>query len=159
MSSATRSKPPGGRELSNEEMAELKEAFEMFDDDASGDISLKELGRVMEQLGLTPTEAELHAIIADVDTDGSGSIEFPEFLTVMSKKMQDVDVNQEIQETFHLFDKDCNGRIDAKELRLTLAKFGEEISDTELEEMMTEADLDGDGEINFEEFARMMRTR
>ena len=54
----------------------------------AGTITTKELGTVMRSLGQNPTEAELQDMVNEVDADGSGTIEFPEFLNLMAKKMK-----------------------------------------------------------------------
>jgi Ca2+-binding EF-hand superfamily protein len=51
---------------------------------------------------------------------GNGTIDFPEFLTMMARKMKDTDSEEEIREAFRVFDKDGNGFISAAELRLVL---------------------------------------
>ena len=56
-------------------------------------------------------------MIEEVDTDGNGTIDFPEFLGMMARKMQDTDTEEEIREAFKVFDKDGNGFISAAELR------------------------------------------
>jgi calmodulin len=56
-------------------------------------------------------------MIEEVDTDGNGTIDFPEFLSMMARKMQDTDTEEEIREAFKVFDKDGNGFISAAELR------------------------------------------
>uniref|UniRef100_A0A0R3Q3G5 Calmodulin n=1 Tax=Brugia timori TaxID=42155 RepID=A0A0R3Q3G5_9BILA len=66
---------------------EFKEAFSLFDKDGDGTITTKELGTVMRSLGQNPTEAELQDMINEVDADGNGTIDFPEFLTMMARKM------------------------------------------------------------------------
>src|SRR3954449_12167878 len=83
-------------------------AFSLFDKDGDGTITSKELGTVMRSLGQNPTEAELQDMINEVDADGNGTIDFPEFLTMMAKKMQDQDTEDEIREAFKVFDKDGN---------------------------------------------------
>lgn len=55
-----------------------------------------------------------------------------------------------------MFDKDNNGYISAAELKLVMANLGEKLTDDEVNDMIREADMDGDGQINFEEFVRMM---
>ena len=55
-------------------------------------------------------------MINEVDVDGNGTIDFPEFLNLMERKMKDTDSQEELKETFHLFDKDKNGFISAAEL-------------------------------------------
>jgi len=68
-------------QLTEEQIAEFKEAFSLFDKDGDGTITTKELGTVMRSLGQNPTEAELADMINEVDADGSGTIDFPEVTT------------------------------------------------------------------------------
>ncbi|KAL7009648.1 hypothetical protein EMMF5_000556 [Cystobasidiomycetes sp. EMM_F5] len=140
-------------------LAEFKEAFSLFDKDGDGTITTKELGTVMRSLGQNPTEAELQDMINEVDTDSNGTIDFPEFLTMMARKMKDTDSEEEIKEAFKVFDKDGNGFISAAELRHVMTNLGEKLSDTEVEEMIREADVDGDGQINYDEFVKMLTAR
>ncbi|KAG6916990.1 hypothetical protein DXG01_004334 [Tephrocybe rancida] len=143
---------------------EFKEAFSLFDKgeaanliaaaDGDGTITTKELGTVMRSLGQNPTEAELQDMINEVDADGNGTIDFPEFLTMMARKMRDTDSEEEIKEAFKVFDKDGNGYISSAELRHVMTNLGEKLSDTEVDEMIREADVDGDGQINYDEFVK-----
>lgn len=91
--------------LTEEQIAEFKEAFSLFDKDGDGTITTKELGTVMRSLGQNPTEAELADMINEVDADGNGTIDFPEFLTMMARKMKDTDseVGVRVISTFSLF--------------------------------------------------------
>ena len=84
-------------QLTEEQIAEFKEAFSLFDKDGDSTITTKELGTVM-RLGQNPTEAELQDMINEVDADGNGTIDFPEFLTMMARKMKDTDSEEEILE-------------------------------------------------------------
>ena len=92
-------------QLTNVQIAEFKEAFSLFDKDDDGTITTKELGTVMRALGQNPTEAELQDMINEVEQDGSGTIDFPEFLTLMARKMQDSDSEEEIKEAFRVFER------------------------------------------------------
>ena len=85
-------------QLTEEQIAEFKEAFSLFDKDGDGTITTKELGTVMRSLGQNPTEAELADMINEVDADGNGTIDFPEFLTMMARKMKDTD--SEVRQSF-----------------------------------------------------------
>ena len=80
----------------------------------------------------------------------SGYIEFPEFLTMMARKMKDSDSEDEIREAFRVFDKDGNGFISAAELRYVMTNIGEKLTDEEVDEMVQVADIDEDGQINYE---------
>ncbi|XP_009329299.1 PREDICTED: calmodulin, striated muscle [Pygoscelis adeliae] len=140
----------------HEQIAEFKEAFSLFDRDGDGCITTKELGTVMRSLGQNPTEAELQDMVGEVDADGSGTIDFPEFLSLMARKMRDTDSEEEIREAFRVFDKDGNGYISAAELRHVMTNLGEKLTDEEVDEMIKEADCNNDGQVNYEEFVRMM---
>ncbi|KAL3887114.1 hypothetical protein ACJMK2_027070 [Sinanodonta woodiana] len=146
-------------QLTEEQITEFKEAFSLFDKDGDGTITTKELGTVMRSLGQNPTEAELHDMIKEVDADGNGKIDFPEFLTMMSKKIRETDTEEDIREAFRVFDKDGNGYISSAELRHVMTNLGEKLTDEEVEEMIKEADVDGDGQVNYEEFVRMMMSK
>ncbi|CAD7688818.1 unnamed protein product [Nyctereutes procyonoides] len=128
-------------QLTEEQIAEFKEAFSLFDKDGDRTITTKELGTDM---------------INEVDTDGNGTIDFPEFLTMMARKMKDTDSEEEIREAFRVFDKDGNGYIGAAELHHVMTNLGEKLTYEEVDEMIREADIDGDGQVNYEEFVQMM---
>ncbi len=69
---------------------------------------------------------------------------------MMAKKMRETDSEEELREAFRVFDKDGNGYISAAELRHVMTNLGEKLSDEEVDEMIKEADLDGDGMVNYE---------
>merc|ERR1711900_118476 len=100
-------------QLNDERIAEFKEAFTLFDKDGDGTITTKELGTVMRSLGQNPTEAELQDMINEVDADGNGTIDFPEFLSLMARKMKDTDTEEELIEAFKVFDRDGKPRREA----------------------------------------------
>merc|ERR1711981_819665 len=148
--------PKMADQLTEEQIAEFKEAFSLFDKDGDGTVTTKELGTVMRSLGQNPTEAELQDMINEVDADGNGTIDFPEFLSLMARKMKDTDTEEELIEAFKVFDRDGNGFISAAELRHVMTNLGEKLTDEEVDKMIREADVDGDGQINYEEFVKMM---
>jgi len=92
-----------------------------------------------------------------VDDDGSGTIEYEEFLKMMTHKILNRDPKDEILKAFRLFDDDETGKISFKNLKRVAKELGERMTDEELQEMIDEADRDGDGEVNEEEFLRIMK--
>ncbi|TKV91686.1 hypothetical protein SEVIR_9G113600v4 [Setaria viridis] len=142
--------------LTQEEIDEFKEVFNIYDKDRNGFITSKELGTVMKSLGKNFTEPELQAMIKDVDADGNGSIDFHEFLNLMAHKLKDTDSEEKLREAFDVIDKDGDGYISAAELRQVMTNLGEKVTDQEVKEMIREADTDGDGRVSFEEFKRRM---
>lgn len=143
-------------QLTPDKVNEFKEAFEIFDKDKDGYITTKELGDIMYNLGQTPNMTELQEMIKEVDIDGNGTIDFKEFLGLMARKMRDTDNNEELIETFKVFDKDGNGLISPNELLSVINSLHENVTMDEVNEMVKEADIDGDGYINYQEFVRMI---
>uniref|UniRef100_A0ACD5W9L9 Uncharacterized protein n=1 Tax=Avena sativa TaxID=4498 RepID=A0ACD5W9L9_AVESA len=146
-------------ELSKEQIEEFRAAFSLFDKDGDGTITSKELGTVMRSLGQRPSEAELHQMIAEVDTDGNGALDFTEFISLLERKMRDTGVEEELREAFQVFDQDSNGFISLNEFRNVMVELGERLTEEELAEMLREADTDGDGQINYSEFVKVMMAK
>merc|ERR1711998_319438 len=92
--------------LTEEQMEEIREAFGLFDADASGMIDVRELKAAMRALGF-----ELKNMVTDVDNDGNGTIEFSEFLMMMTAKMGEKDTREDIEKVFKLFDDDNTNKI------------------------------------------------
>ncbi|KAL3773843.1 hypothetical protein ACHAWO_002208 [Cyclotella atomus] len=151
--SAKKNPPP---QLTDDQKQEIREAFDLFDTDGSGTIDAKELKVAMRALGFDPSKEEIRKLISQVDTDKSGTVNFPEFLNMMTTKMGERDSREEIIKAFRLFDDDETGKISFRNLKRVAVELGETISDEELQEMIDEADRDGDGEVSQEEFIRIM---
>ncbi|KAK2094581.1 Centrin-1 [Saguinus oedipus] len=144
-------------ELTEDQKQEVREAFDLFDVDGSGTIDVKELKVAMRALGFEPRKEEMKKMISEVDKEGTGKISFNDFLAVMTQKMSEKDTKEEILKAFRLFDDDETGKISFKNLKRVANELGENLTDEELQEMIDEADRDGDGEVNEEEFLRIMR--
>eukprot|EP00173_Palmaria_palmata_P002152 Plantae.Rhodophyta-Palmaria_palmata.ctg23364.p1 GENE.Plantae.Rhodophyta-Palmaria_palmata.ctg23364~~Plantae.Rhodophyta-Palmaria_palmata.ctg23364.p1 ORF type:complete len:154 (-),score=39.04 Plantae.Rhodophyta-Palmaria_palmata.ctg23364:154-615(-) len=144
------------RGLSGEKVDECRQAFNVFDKNGDGDISLNELGSVLRSLGQKPTKKSVRLMIKKVDADGSGTIDFDEFLTLMAAKLKHQDLRSEMLKSFKLFDKDGSGKISANELEAVLRGFGQSLTPEEIEDTLREADKNNDGEIDIQEFIEMM---
>ncbi|OWJ99721.1 CETN2 [Cervus elaphus hippelaphus] len=139
-------------ELTEEQKQEIREAFDLFDADGTGTIDV-----AMRALGFEPKKEEIKKMISEIDKEGTGKMNFSDFLTVMTQKMSEKDTKEEILKAFKLFDDDETGKISFKNLKRVAKELGENLSDEELQEMIDEADRDGDGEVNEQEFLRIMK--
>ncbi|KAL7081157.1 hypothetical protein ACP275_14G021700 [Erythranthe tilingii] len=145
--------------LNEAQSVEFQEAFTQFDKDGDGCITIDDLARMMRCLDqIIPTQKELRDIINEIDSNRNGTIEFDEFLNHMAKNLKKIDADNELKEAFKVFDKDQNGYISANELRQTMINLGEKLTVEEVEQMVREADLNGDGQISFDEFVKTMAT-
>ena len=142
--------------LSPEQVAEMKEVFNIFDVDGDNTISTKELGKVMNSLGQNPNEAELRELIQEYDNDGNGTLDFPEFLELMAKKLKQIDTEEELVEAFKIFDRDQDGLLTKSDLKNIFKILGEQVDEEYIEKLIHLADQDGDESINFVEFCKMM---
>ena len=140
-------------------LKEYRDAFELFDKDKDGTITAKELANVMKSLNQDPTEQDLNEMIAEVDTDGNGHIDFEEFVSLMNRRSKETDAEEEVINAFKVLDKDGQGIISSTELRHLMTTLGDKLTEEEVDEMIKEADFDGNGSINYEEFVRMMMTK
>ncbi|KAK7613018.1 hypothetical protein IWX49DRAFT_51713 [Phyllosticta citricarpa] len=146
-------------EMSQQQLDDFRAAFSVFDKNSDGVITAEELGEVMRSLGQEPTEEELRDIVNELDVDTSGSIDFEEFLKMMAAKSKSMDSEQELRQAFAVFDRDGTGTIDASELSHVLKSLGEKLSDAEIDEIIKQADLNGDGAIDYNEFVRFIKSQ
>jgi len=121
-----------------------------------GSVDSSQVSGIMKSIGQNPSDAEIQDMVNQVDKDGTGSIDFPEFLMMMAMKADSENAEDEIREAFQVFDGDGNGYINRQELTLVMSNLGEKLTTTEIQGMIDEADIDGDGQINYEEFYNMM---
>lgn len=158
-----RSKSPGGRRgaerrgLTEDEIEEIKEAFNLFDTDGSGTIDPKELRAAMQSLGFETKNPTIYSMIADLDKLGS-AIDFDTFLDAITDKLGDKESRGGIYKIFELFDDDKTGNINLNNLRRVAKELGETMSVDELNEMLERAASNGH-EITREDFYTIMTKR
>jgi calmodulin len=146
-------------EISDDKVTILKELFDLYDTDKDGCINTIELGDVMKALGVDQTQDELQEMVNEVDSNNKGKIEFKEFLQLFARKLKGNKSEDELMEAFKLYDKDGNGSVSAAEFRHVMTTMGEKLTEEEVEEMIINADMNGDGIINYHEFINLKMTK
>lgn len=144
-------------EINEQVQKDIKETFNMFDAENEGRIESSKLKLAMRALGFEPKKEEIKKILCEYDKEGKGFIGYDDFYTLMAKKIEDKDASDEIMKAFQLFDDKNTGKIGLQNLKRVAKELGESLSDEELKEMISEADRDGDGFVNKDEFLRIMK--
>ena len=111
----------------------------------------------MRALGFDVKKAEVSDLMRQYDKEGSGKIEYQDFLEIMTQKIGERDPTEEVKKAFRLFDEDGTGYVTLKNLRRIARELGEQLSDEELKAMIDEFDKDNDGQISQEEFLNIMK--
>merc|ERR1712037_19277 len=145
--------------LEDEQLRTLKRTFEQFDSDKSGSISVETLNTILKMMGMHVSSGALDEIVQEIDEDGSGSLEFPEFIQLAAKFLIEEDEEQmrwELREAFRIYDKQGNGYITTGVLKEILREIDSTLSEDNLEEIVDEVDDDDSGTVDFDEFMAMM---
>merc|ERR1712076_182486 len=121
--------------LTSDEVEEIKEAFDLFDTDQSGAISVSELTSAMKSLGFDVKHAVVFQMIAEISDKNS---------------------REDIERVFKLFDSDRTGEVSLDNMKRVAKELGEDISPQELQEIIQRADLDGDGALTMDDFYQVM---
>ncbi|KVH88640.1 probable calcium-binding protein CML15 [Cynara cardunculus var. scolymus] len=147
------------RVLAVEQLNQLRDIFARFDMDSDGSLTYLELAALLRSLGLKLSGDQIYILFHNMDSNGNGAIEFEELVGAMSidVKTEEILINQrQLHEAFRWFDREGNGFITPAQLAKSMAKLGQPLTYRELTAMLEEADIDGDGVINFREFTRVM---
>lgn len=99
---------------------------------------------------------DAETVFNEADRDGSGFVDFGEFLRLISTFMKEPYTKDELIEAFSIFDQDKSGLISAKELKNVCMQTGDKLSDSEIDEILENADTNSDGMLSIEEFAQML---
>ena len=134
---------------------ELQKAFRQLDTNSDGKLSRDELIEGYRQILGDLAEVEVDRILKIADSDGSGEIDYSEWVVATTDKKRLLS-NEKLETAFNLFDKDGSGTISANEVREVLG-VGKNIDEKIWNDIVMEVDANGDGEISFSEFKTMMQ--
>jgi len=147
--------------LTQEQIAEFKNAFDLYDKDEDGFISIESVGIVMRALGINPTEIELQNIVNDQEDEGDKGadpiINFQQFLSLIYNKLKIIKIEEELIQACEPFDYEGKGLIFENDFRYAVGNLVCEIfNDEEVAEMLREFGSDDDEQIKYKELARML---
>ncbi|XP_052764554.1 neo-calmodulin-like isoform X1 [Mya arenaria] len=147
-------------EITDQHLKDIRDTFNLLDTDHDGKLTKSELAKLLRYTGSLKSEAEMEEILAPIDTDHNGSIDYDEFKKYIIEKgilksLAD-EVCYEMQDAFNVFDRDKNGYIDKEELKRVLTQVGDKMPEALADEFIKEADLNGDGKIDYAEFCKHM---
>ncbi|GLV35914.1 Ecdysone-induced protein 63F 1 [Carabus blaptoides fortunei] len=152
------------KDFTETELQDLRTAFDLLDRNQDGRVTIGELQFMLQNLGIEVREEVVQELIKEVTQTGAGLMNETEFLQWISRiqslrqepESDDDECNKDLIAAFRVFDRDCNGYITRDELRSAMDMIGEQVTDQQLNDLLTLADVDMDGKINYEEFARLL---
>lgn len=145
--------------LSEEEICELREAFNIFDVNSEGTIDKDKLILLLFSLKQYPTKEELEETMKAQGFDKLEQINFDQFLKIIGKRVNTKKIDEDVyfRNLFDSMDRNKNGMISIHEIRYIILHSNENISEKDLELLMNNVDSDNDGLISFEEFLSFMK--
>ncbi len=144
--------------LTPEEINEFREIFNLVDKDGGGSITKVELSELMDTLGIDASPEEIDLMISEIDQDGNGDIDFEEFVTVMSRKVNATYTSDQVKQSFKVFEGGSpHGFVKAEALIRALSTYGtEKLSEDQARDLVSQLEVDSNGNINYEEYVAMM---
>ena len=143
--------------LGDKKSKEYINAFERFDKDYDGFISIDDLAEIMKKIGRPVNEGELQDVKGEINPNDNSIFDLKEYMSIMDKRNREKDSDEDLLTIFQIIDKDENDLIGPTELLNFMDALGHKVSQEETEEMIKEFDEDGDGYCTFKEFIKMMK--
>ncbi|XP_042205818.1 troponin C, isotype gamma-like [Homarus americanus] len=145
--------------LEADQIEALQKAFDSFDTDGKGAITTDTVSTILRMMGVKISEKNLQEVIAETDEDGSGELEFEEFVELAAKFLIEEDeeaLKTELKEAFRIYDKGGDGYITTDVLKEILRELDNRLTEEDLDNIIEEVDEDGSGTLDFDEFMEMM---
>ena len=137
--------------------AKYRPSFDMLDKNGDGYITVSEIAITYESMGLSPPETLIRQMQRLASIKGRSGIDFEQFAATMERVASRHDVEEELRSAFSLVDKDNDGLVSREEILQVADGLGETLSDREFGRLMRDADTNGDGFLNQEEFTVLMK--
>ena len=144
--------------MNDQEIAEVRETFSLFDRDGDDKIAIGELGLFLRALRRAPTDSEVTAYAKQLDPKSSGKISIAELLPFLAKTpaINKQQAEADLVAAFRVFDADRTGFIAAGELKHIVTSVGEKMSERDADELIKEADPNGSGRVDYQAFAKRL---
>ncbi len=145
-------------QLNEDQIKVLRETFTALDHNGDGQLTVAEMKEGIQKAGLKDIPQDLVQIVEGVDADGSGVIDYSEFLAAtLDKRLY---LQEDIcWSAFRVFDRNGDGKISQEELKQVVQQgdVSDAVGASQIGELLKEIDGNGDGMIDFQEFMLMMR--
>ena len=144
-------------DIPEEKLQEYKEAFNMFDRNKKGTLSIGDITKIMKNFGYPMTKEEARGMISNVDASGDGEVDFEEFVMLMEKQVHNLS-DDPVLLAFRDFDKNDDGKITNREFKYILTHVGENtFSEEEVEGLFKDCGLKEEDELEYEDFVLLWR--
>ena len=147
----------GPHELNPIVVEDLKEMFRILDVDKTGKVNINDLKDVMESIGNQGRNSMVYHLLIFHENQGKNYIDFSDFLQIMAQPLNYANSENDVEKIFSRFDPSLE-YIDYDRLRKVAIDLNENLDAYELKEMIKIADPDGDGQVTFDDFYKMMTT-
>ena len=145
-------------DIPEEKISEYREAFNMFDRNKKGTVSIGDLTKIMKNFGYPMSKEDARKMISSVDASGDGEVDFDEFVMLMEKQTHNLG-DDPVLNAFRDFDKNDDGKITNHEFRYILTHVGDNLyTDEEVDALFNECDLKENDDLEYEEFVLFWRT-
>jgi len=145
------------REMNDNDIKKLRDTFEALDVNQDGKLEMAELVTGIERSGLSTGSVDVQRLVAGLDVDGSGTVDYTEFLAATIDRKTSL-TKEVLWSAFNVFDQNGDGKITPQELKSVLCAPDVEkrICAENIGQVMKEVDSSGDGTIEFDEFVALM---
>jgi len=133
----------------------IRQVFQLYGEGYGNSVRAADLRVVFEQMGYPMSDEHCENLIETADRDGDGSLDLKEFVNFVLYGVLNIDdTEEEIMDCFRVFDPHDTGFIASEDLRKIMTQLGDELTDAEINKMIAESDIDGDGSINYAEYVK-----